>query len=149
MSLRIWSLHPKYLDPKGLVALWREALLAQSVLKRLAIGDAPGGYARHPQLRRFLWQSRPVACIAEYLRAVHAEAQARSYRFDAGKIAPEGTSTIIGVPAGQLEHERRHLLRKFERRAPEWQHALAADDEPVAHPLFRPELGGVADWERV
>ena len=27
--MRIWSLHPEYLDARGLVALWREALLAQ------------------------------------------------------------------------------------------------------------------------
>jgi hypothetical protein len=31
--LRLWSIHPKYLDATGLVALWREALLAQKVLK--------------------------------------------------------------------------------------------------------------------
>ncbi len=31
--MRLWSLHPRYLDAKGLVALWREALLAQAVLK--------------------------------------------------------------------------------------------------------------------
>lgn len=31
--MRLWTLHPKYLDTKGLVALWREALLAQKVLQ--------------------------------------------------------------------------------------------------------------------
>jgi hypothetical protein len=31
--MRIWSLHPKYLDSKGLVALWRESLLAKNVLR--------------------------------------------------------------------------------------------------------------------
>ena len=31
--MRLWSLHPKYLDARGLVALWREGLLAQAVLK--------------------------------------------------------------------------------------------------------------------
>ena len=31
--MRLWSLHPRYLDAKGLVALWREGLLAQAVLK--------------------------------------------------------------------------------------------------------------------
>ncbi|WP_338140756.1 pyrimidine dimer DNA glycosylase/endonuclease V [Candidatus Nitrotoga sp. 1052] len=28
--MRLWTLHPCYLDSRGLVALWREALLAQS-----------------------------------------------------------------------------------------------------------------------
>ena len=32
--MRLWSLHPRYLDAKGLVALWREALLAQAVAER-------------------------------------------------------------------------------------------------------------------
>jgi len=147
-SLRIWSLHPKYLDPKGLVALWRETLLAQSVLKRIAIGAATGGYSRHPQLARFLAQPSPIASIAEYLRAVHAEAHTRGYRFDAGKISPETTSTLIGVPSGQLEFERKHLLAKLERRAPEWRGPLAGRGNLAPHPLFRPEPVDVADWER-
>jgi hypothetical protein len=29
--MRLWTLHPQYLDAKGLVALWREALLAKAV----------------------------------------------------------------------------------------------------------------------
>ena len=29
--MRIWSIHPRYLDARGLVALWREALLARAV----------------------------------------------------------------------------------------------------------------------
>ena len=32
--MRLWSLHPSLLDQKGLVALWREALLAQKVSAR-------------------------------------------------------------------------------------------------------------------
>lgn len=32
-SMRLWVSHPKYLDCKGLVALWRESLLARKVLK--------------------------------------------------------------------------------------------------------------------
>jgi hypothetical protein len=46
--MRIWSIHPKYLDIKGLVALWREALLAKHVLE-----GRTKGYRNHPQLDRF------------------------------------------------------------------------------------------------
>jgi len=46
--MRIWSLHPKYLDTKGLVALWRDALLARHVLQ-----GKTTGYKNHPQLNRF------------------------------------------------------------------------------------------------
>jgi hypothetical protein len=31
--MRKWSIHPQYLDTKGLEALWREALLAKNVLE--------------------------------------------------------------------------------------------------------------------
>ena len=30
--MRLWSLHPGYLDARGLVALWHEGLLTQKVL---------------------------------------------------------------------------------------------------------------------
>ena len=30
--MRLWSLSPRYLDVKGLVAVWREGLLADAVL---------------------------------------------------------------------------------------------------------------------
>ncbi len=46
--MRLWSLHPSHLDSRGLVALWREALLAQKVLRGLT-----RGYKHHPQLARF------------------------------------------------------------------------------------------------
>src|SRR5207344_713386 len=81
-AVRIWSLHPKYLDARGLVALWREGLLAQAVLK----GETTG-YVYHPQLLRFREQSFPVAFIAEYLRVVHGEAVNRGYCFAAEKIS--------------------------------------------------------------
>jgi Pyrimidine dimer DNA glycosylase len=46
--MRIWSLHPQYLDRQGLTAAWREGLLAQKVLT-----GTTKGYRNHPQLRRF------------------------------------------------------------------------------------------------
>ncbi|MEN6399799.1 MAG: pyrimidine dimer DNA glycosylase/endonuclease V, partial [Rectinema sp.] len=29
--MRLWTLHPQYLDQKGLTAAWREGLLAKKV----------------------------------------------------------------------------------------------------------------------
>ena len=142
-AVRLWSLHPKHLDPKGLVALWREALLAQAVL-----GGETNGYRNHPQLLRFRAESSPLSSIAEYLRAVHAESLERGYRFDASKIAHHGTSRRIDVPRGQLDFEWRHLLAKLEARAPQWLEAHVNMDSPSPHPLFRVTLGGIADWER-
>ena len=142
--MRLWSLHPNYLDQKGLVALWREGLLAQAVLK-----GATTGYRNHPQLQRFRAQPSPVCAIAAYLRAVHAEAVARDYRFDAGRIASDGPAPLIDVPQGQIDFEWRHLIAKLEARAPGWCKALGTPDPPAPHPLFRTIPGGIAEWERL
>ena len=141
--MRLWSLHPRYLDQKGLVALWREALLAQAVLK-----GQTKGYRNHPQLQRFRAQPSPVNAIAAYLLAVHAEATGRGYRFDAGKVASSGPAPLIDVPQGQLDFEWRHLITKLEARVPAWRAALGTPDPLAPHPLFRTIPGGIADWER-
>lgn len=142
-GMRLWSLHPRYLDQKGLVALWREALLAQAVLM-----GRTRGYRRHPQLDRFRTAPFPAAAITTYLRAVHAEAMARGYRFDAGRIAPGRTAARIAVNCGQLDFEWRHLVAKLEARAPAWLSALGPSEPLAPHPLFRMVPGGIAAWER-
>ena len=70
--MRLWTLHPKYLDPKGLVALWREALLARAVLR----GET-SGYTRHPQLERFRSHEKPLFALDAYLAVVFDEAVSR------------------------------------------------------------------------
>ena len=146
--MRLWSLHPQYLDQKGLVALWREALLAQAVLRRIAKGKRNAGYANHPQLSRFLAQRVPMASLARYMRAVHEESLKRGYRFQASKIVGVGDCCQIEVTAGQLRFERRHLLAKLERREPGRCDPLVADPLPLSNPLFETVPGEVAEWER-
>ena len=141
--MRIWSLHPKYLDARGLVALWREALLAQAVLR-----GRTKGYRHHPQLVRFRARSSPVACVGEYLRAVHEEAAARGYRFAAERITPARTRGRLTVTRAQLAFEWQHLLRKLRVRDPERFAELRKVKSPRAHPLFRVMGGSVAHWER-
>ncbi|HTP62397.1 MAG TPA: pyrimidine dimer DNA glycosylase/endonuclease V [Burkholderiales bacterium] len=140
--MRLWSLHPKYLDAKGLVALWREGLLAQAVL----LGRTRG-YKHHPQLARFLRTHSPSKHIAAYLRCVHSEAGRRGYRFDAGKIGRGGTVEPLTVARGQLDYEWTHLSAKLKTRAPSWFSRFAAVKRPRPHPLFRIVAGGVAEWE--
>ncbi len=142
--MRLWTLHPKYLDAKGLVALWREALLAQAVLK----GETRG-YRHHPQLQRFRAQVDPVAAIATYLAAVQAQAQARGYRFDETKIDRRRMRGRLTETRGQLDYEWRHLRRKLAARSPEWLAQWRHEADVEAHPLFRPVAGAVRDWERI
>jgi len=140
--MRLWSLHPHYLDPAGLVALWREGLLAQAVL-----AGETRGYRSHPQLERFRAHARPRAAIAAYLHVVADEADRRGYAFDRTKLARRSECGLT-VTRGQLRFEREHLLRKLRARNPTWCEALEHRVTPLPHPLFVVVAGGVAEWER-
>ena len=141
--MRLWTIHPKYLDPRGLVALWREALLARAVLR----GET-AGYRHHPQLHRFRAHSTPRTAINAYLAAVLEESQSRGYSFNARKVGPVRGRIEIQATTGQIAHEWRHLLRKLEVRSPELFVRACGMTKPLPHPVFRVTAGSVADWER-
>lgn len=141
--MRLWSLHPQYLDPQGLVALWREALLAQAVLR----GETRG-YRNHPQLDRFKVHASPLSAISCYLKAVHAEAVVRGYVFDGSKIKLAGKDVILTVTSGQMEYEWGHLLAKLKARNPALHQKWRVTAVPEAHPLFKVHKGDVESWER-
>ncbi len=142
--MRIWSLHPQYLDAKGLVALWRETLLAQKVL----LGETRG-YRNHPQLSRFKSHRDPLAAIAAYLHAVAREAKQRGYHFDEGKILRKGTKAKIRVTDGQIAYELAHLRAKLKIRDPAAYARLLQTAHPLVHPLFSVVSGEIEDWEVV
>ena len=142
--MRLWSLHPRYLDPQGLVALWREALLARAVLN----GNTHG-YRKHPQLERFRSQATPRSAISAYLQGVHAEAVARGYSFDRSKIGRVRIQAPTLVTVGQVEHEWHHLLQKLAVRKPALYEQWRPLSAPECHPLFRLQPGPIESWERV
>jgi len=141
--MRLWTLHPQYLDAKGLVACWREALLAQKVLR-----GATQGYRNHPQLLRFRAFPDPMSAIASFLYEIAAEAKRRGYRFDEKKIASKCCNSKIRETRGQLEYEWAHLKRKLKQRAPQVARELSMVKNVRAHPLFRIIAGDVRDWEK-
>ena len=141
--MRLWTLHPRYLDRQGLTGLWREALLAQAVL-----ACRTRGYWSHPQLLRFRAQAEPLAAIAAYLRAVLAEAEARGYRFDAGLIPDLPEPGLIEETDGQLNLEWAHLKAKLARRSPDRLACYSGLDQPQPHPLFSIQPGPPGDWEK-
>lgn len=144
--MRLWSLHPRYLDAAGLVAVWREGLLARKVL-----AGGTKGYTRHPQLTRFRECGDPLRAIDAYLSETAAEAERRGYGFDRTKIEIVTAPELLEVPAGQLEYEFGHLLRKLARRDPQKYEALKriGIEAIEAHPLFRVVPGGVCAWETI
>jgi hypothetical protein len=142
--MRLWSIHPEYLDAKGLVALWREALLAQNVL----LGNTKG-YKKHPQLNRFKNTGNPIGAIARYLRSIVDEADRRGYNFNKSKIANKKTKNRIPVTNGQVEYEFKHLLEKLHKRDPDLYNQFKMVNEIKVNPIFIMVSGNVEDWEKI
>lgn len=140
--MRLWSLHPKYLDTKGLLAVWREGLLAQSVLQ-----GSTQGYRHHPQLHRFKAAPQPAEAIAAYLAEIANEADQRGYTFNRAKIGAYNPVDSLPVTAGQVAFEREHLLSKLQQRDPARAQVLGEIHNPDLHPLFRVIPGEVESWE--
>jgi Pyrimidine dimer DNA glycosylase len=141
--MRLWTVHPRYLDSKGLVAAWREALLAQKVL----LGGTKG-YRHHPQLIRFQEQKNPAAALASFLIGLAEEAQNRDYHFDVMKISRPLFRGQIAETRGQLLYEWNHLRAKLKVRAPELARKFQTVAEPQPHPLFRIVSGEIKSWEK-
>jgi hypothetical protein len=141
--MRLWSIHPQYLDAQGLVALWREALLARAVLR-----GQTRGYRSHPQLDRFRAHAFPRSAISVYLAAIHSEATARGYAFDKHKIGPMRRVHSISVTTEQISYEWEHLLRKMSVRSRMLHRRWRTVPIPKCHPLFRVVPGLIEPWER-
>ena len=140
--MRLWSLHPHYLDAKGLTALWREGLLAKKVLE-----GKTRGYKNHPQLERFKALKDPLAGINFYLAEVLRESVRRGYCFDGSKLKPVRRKISMRVTQGQMDYEWAHLRRKLRVRDPRRLKALTGE-RYAPHPMFRAVPGPVADWEK-
>lgn len=140
--MRLWTVHPRYLDHRGLVALWREGLLAKAVL----LGQTTG-YRNHPQLERFQAHARPEVAINTYLALVFDEAETRGYHFDRRKVGSTSGRITIRASSGQLAYEWQHLLAKLKDRSRDRFEKLCVE-KPEAHPLFRVVAGPIASWER-
>jgi hypothetical protein len=138
-----------YLDWQGLGAVWREGLLAQSVLQRLADGEQRVGYANHPQLDRFKATDEPLVYISAYLLCVHNEACKRGYNYNRSLIGfYDHVPPQLPVTEGQLAYEWDWLLEKLKKRDPEWCDQLEVE-VLFPHPLFVAIPGDIEPWEVV
>lgn len=141
--MRLWSVHPQYLDSKGLVALWRETLLAKQVLE-----GKTKGYRNHPQLIRFRATDDPINSINYYLSGIYKEAVARKFNFDKSKIDWNFKVCKMSVTKGQMDYEKHHLSQKLARRDPERFLEFQKSDLIIPHPLFKIIPGVVEAWEK-
>ncbi|HUS03179.1 MAG TPA: pyrimidine dimer DNA glycosylase/endonuclease V [Chitinophagaceae bacterium] len=136
--MRLWSLHPSLMDTKGLLALWRESLLAKKVLQ-----NKTKGYRNHPQLVRFKYCADPVNAINYYLSEIHKEAERRNYNFDRSKIDWTFKKQRIKVTDLQVEYELEHLKKKITRTPG---HTIMLTKK-ITHPIFKIIKGDIEFWE--
>ncbi len=142
--MRLWSLSPKYLDRQGLIALWREGLLAKNVLE-----GKTKGYKNHPQLERFKKANDPIKYIHYYLGVIRKEALNRGYNFSADKINQiETLEEKIVINEGQVIYEFQHLSKKLEIRDPKKREELKEIKKIEIHDIFSTTPGGIEHWEK-
>ncbi len=143
--MRLWSLDPSYLDRQGLLAVWREGLLAKKVLE-----GKTKGYKNHPQLIRFKFFKKPNEAINSYLYFIFLESQKRGYSFDKTKISGDKLNGIIKVTNKQLEFELEHLLKKLKKRDLEkFKEIKKLGQKKIkANPVFKTIKGKIEPWEK-
>lgn len=143
--MRLWSIHPKYLDSIGLIALWREGLLAKTVLEHKT-----KGYTSHPQLIRFKDSNKPLNAINKYLQSVLDEANSRGYKFDKTKINSRlKFEDKLKITDKQLEYEFQHLLKKLKTRCPFKYKELKTIKKIESNLIFIIIKGNIANWEKI
>lgn len=142
--MRLWSIHPRYLDYRGLLGLWREALLAQKVI----LGETRG-YKNHPQLLRFKNTNDPLLYIGTYLYYVYLEGKRRGYNFDMNKIKRYDLTLKLPVTQGQVRYEFNHLLNKLKNRDLKKYEEIKNEKEIEVNPIFYVIKGDVEEWEKV
>ncbi len=164
--MRLWSIHPQYLDRQGLIACWREGLGAVKALEAWCRGKACG-YQNHPQLLRFKEAVRPVELLVVYMQEIRLEGVARGYKLDEERLylalGREETVTVadispqIPVTAGQITYEAGYLLpTKMQQRKSgieQQRYELLAEDfrkqKVKLSPVFSVIDGSVEDWEKL
>ena len=144
--MRLWSIHPRYLDRIGLVALRRESLLARKVLA----GEAKEN-VNHPRLNRFGRHVQTLKAVGDFPAAAREEALNRGYSLDTKKIRTCGSGDKIKLKRRQIEYEFELLLGRLEERTPQKYRALRVvkKEEIEADPLFDIIPGGIEQRERV
>lgn len=128
----LWSVHPQYLDKHGLMALWREGLLAQKALCASAAVSQS-----NPQLRRFKNNDNPLRAIGTYLSFVAAEGARQGYNLNHEKILyPNFDQEVIPVDASQIAFEAERLKNKLRIRDKLKFKQLSSSRDIAANPIF-------------
>lgn len=141
--MRLWSIKFEYLDSKGIVALWRESLLAKAVLE-----GKTKGYTKHPQLYRFMLAEDPISAINAYLHHIHSESVRRGYSFDISRVQ-NASAPRMPISQGQLDYELGLLKAKLKKRDQNAYEKLQRVIKAEPNAMFVPHKGGIEEWEKV
>lgn len=142
--MRLWSIHPKYLDVKGLSGLWREALLAKKILQKKTTA-----YKNHPQMRRFHALKNPVPAINAYLLNIYRESCERGYCFNKRKLGRAFRKEKIPVKKGQIIYEFKILKKRLKIRAKDKYREIKKVKRIEPNPIFRIIKGKKESWEKI
>lgn len=150
--MRLWSLHPSYLDKQALQVCWADALQAleyykqeRAYMKGITNDLSPYFY---PCLDRFRMTGSPIAHITNYLHGLCDESERRNTPFGRAKL-PEFTPGLrLKVTDGQIAREEKLLLLQLNRRKQTqlWMDLFVAE-YVQPHPLFEIVSGPVEPWE--
>lgn len=131
--MSLWTVHPKYLDKQGLIALWREGLLAQKSLNgELDI-----------ELNNQVWQQfknseNPLKAIGTYLSFIASEGARRGYKLGHEKIIyPNFDDNKFDIRPQDLIFEMKHLRDKLKLRDKNKWHEVNQVEQVEPNPAFR------------
>ena len=143
--MRLWSIHPKYLDAKGLIAVWREGLLAKKVLE-----GKTKGYKNHPQLIRFINSENALESINQYLYGIYEESTIRKYNFDKSKLYTINSKRVkLTVNSKQIEYEFELLKSKLKKRDLSKYNEIINTPVIELHSIFMRITGDIENWEKI
>lgn len=142
--MRLWSIHPKYLDRAWLLACWREWLLAKKVLEWNT-----KWYKNHPQLIRFKQLREPLVWINAFLSQIYLESVRRWYKFNSDKICLVSDINIIKVTEWQVQFEVKHLSNKLLIRDYERYLILSKNNKIDINSIFELIPWDIELWEKI
>lgn len=142
--MRLWSIHPKYLDSKWLLACWREWLLAKKVLEWKT-----KWYKNHAQLSRFKESKDKITSINAFLYQIYKEAKNRGYNFSLDKIKKIEDKEIINVTSKQIGYEFKHLLNKLKTRDIKKYEEIKNTHNIEINPFFKEIIWEIEEWEKI
>lgn len=137
--MRLWTIHPEYLDNKQLSTLWRDTLLAKNVLSGLT-----KHHKSDSQLNRFQNHPIPRKAINFYLSIIWEESQNRNMPFDESKFSKTSLKEkeFIEVNTGQVSFEFKRLKQEQKNDI------IQIPAKIKIHPLFKSVNGPVEVWEK-